>query len=221
MIDFIFLCSVFIRNLTIFIHINFELLVCLKVFAFLFFKCSVNSPYPCSPTANSEIHDLKFDSSDNIYFIGSEGVTNQNFVVGKINSNFTSSWQIVYAGNKMYSFEMKDSSIYFMVINSNAQFLVKASSTDGSITKSIYNSYTTSTWSSSGWKIVKIGSDSSSDTLYASGNGYILQSNTSLSYLSKYTISGINSVDQLIKAKDSYYYISSWVSSSYASLMFE
>ena len=101
--------------------------------------------YLYSPTANSEIHDLKFDSSDNIYFIGSQGSFNQNIVVGKINSDFTSSWQIVYAGNKMYSFEMKDSSIYFMVINSNAQFLVKVSSTDGSITKSIYNSYTTFT----------------------------------------------------------------------------
>ena len=74
-----------------------------------------------------------------------------------------------------------------MVINSNAQFLVKASSTDGSITKSIYNSYTTSTWSSSEWKIVKIGSDSSSDTLYASGNGYMdhyFQLNILLLYIS-------------------------------------
>ena len=127
--------------------------------------------YLYSPTANSEIHNLKFDSSDNFYFIGSQGASNQNVVVGKINSDFTSSWQIAYAGNKMYSFEMKDSSIYFMIINSNAQFLVKASSTNGSITKSIYNSYTTSTWSSYGWKIIV---DSiNSNSLYVSGNGYM------------------------------------------------
>ena len=131
----------------------------------------MSSPYLYSPTTNSEIHDLKFDSSDNIYFIGSQGSSNQNFVVGKINSDFTSSWQIAYAGNKMYSIEMSSGSIYFMVINSNAQFLVKASSTNGSITTSIYNSYTAFTWSSYGWKIIKPSSDS--NTLYASGYGYM------------------------------------------------
>ena len=78
-----------------------------------------------SIATNVEIHDLKPDSSNNIYFIGSEGSSLENVIIGKMFKNLTASWQTIYPSNKMYSFEMYSSNIYFMLISSGVQYIVK------------------------------------------------------------------------------------------------
>ena len=176
-----------------------------------------NYTFCFSPSDSTEIYDLKFNYDGNIFFIGSEGAS--NVILGEIYQNLSLKWQKIYPGNKMYSFEMdsSQSSIYFMLVYSNVQYLAQLNSGDGSVTKSIKNNQDNQIWSGVGWKFV-ITNDNS---MFASGTGFILNTDTSLSFLKRYSISNINSVDQLIYFNDNSYYISSGMSSYYFLMMIE
>ena len=117
-----------------------------------------------------EIHDLKLDISENIYFIGSEGSSLQNVILGKINSDFTVNWKTVYPGNPMYSFEMNDYYIYFMLVSSGVQYIVKLDISSGGYANAIKNTDTTQLWTGSGCRVI-ISNDKS--TIYASGYQFI------------------------------------------------
>ena len=171
-----------------------------------------------SPATNVEIHDLKLDTSSNIYFIGSEGSSLENVILGKIYKNMTVNWQTIYPGNKMYSFGMDNSNIYFMLISSGVQYIVKLNRATGVNSNAISNNDAGQLWASNGCKVI-IANDNS--TLYASGYQYILKSDTNLSFLTKYPISNINSIDQIINVNSSYFYLSSSMSTYYAILMFK
>ena len=124
-----------------------------------------------SSSANVEIHDLKTDISSSIYFIGSEGTSHENVILGKINKNFVVIWQTIYPSNqKMYSFEMDSSNIYFMLISSGVQFIVKLGISNGISVNAISNSDTGQLCNGPGCRII-ISNDN--NTLYASGYGYI------------------------------------------------
>ena len=123
-----------------------------------------------SPSDNVEIHDLKFDYSDNIYFIGSEGSSLQNVILGKINSDLTINWKAVYPGNSMYSFEMDSSNIYFMLVSSGKQYIVKYSRSSGALDKAVSNSETSQLWTGNSCRVI-ISNDYS--TIYASGYQFI------------------------------------------------
>ena len=172
-----------------------------------------------SSSANVEIHDLILDYFNNIFFIGSEGSNLENVILGKINNDSTSNWKAIYPSDqKMYSFEIYNNSIYFMLISSRVQYIVKLSTNDGTCVKSISNNDTGQLWSSPGWKVI-LARDKS--TLYASGYQYILKSDTNLSFLIKYPISNMNSIDQIVNVNSSYLYLSSSMTTYYVSLMFE
>ena len=172
-----------------------------------------------SPTDKVEIHNIKLDYSVNIYFIGNEGSNLENVFLGKINNDSTSNWTAIYPSDRqMYSFEMDNNNIYFMLISSSVQFIVKLKRSNGVYVNAISNSETTSLWSSPSWRVI-LASDNS--TLYASGYQYILKSDTSLLSLTKYPISNMNSIDQIVNVNSSYFYLSSSMSTYYATSMFE
>ena len=124
-----------------------------------------------SPTDKVEIHNIKLDYSVNIYFIGNEGSNLENVFLGKINNDSTSNWTAIYPSDRqMYSFEMDNNNIYFMLISSSVQFIVKLKRSNGVYVNAISNSETTSLWSSPSWRVI-LASDNS--TLYASGYQYI------------------------------------------------
>ena len=116
-----------------------------------------------------EIHDLKLDSSNNIYFIGSEGSSLQNVILGKIYKNLTANWKTVYPGNQMYSFEMDSSYIYFMLVSSSVQYIVKLDISSGGYVNAISNTVTSQLWTGSGCRVI-INSDDNS--IYASGDHF-------------------------------------------------
>ena len=130
----------------------------------------------------------------------------------------TFNWKTIYPGNPIYSFEMDSSYIYFMLVSSGVQYIVKLDILSGGYVNAISNIAADQLWTDSGCRVI-ISNDNS--TIYASGDQFILKSDTNLSFLTKYPISGINSVDQIMNVKDHLFYISSGMSTYYASLMFE
>ena len=113
-----------------------------------------NYTFCFSPSDSTEIYDLKFNYDGNLFFIGSEGAS--NVILGEIYQNLSLKWQKIYPGNKMYSFEMdsSQSSIYFMLVHSNVQYLVQLNSDNGNVAKSISNSENSQIWIGIGWKFV-------------------------------------------------------------------
>ena len=159
------------------------------------------------------------DNNSNIYFIGSEGSSLENVILGKINKNLVPNWQIIYPSDqKMFSLEMDNGNIYFMLISLGVQHIVKLDTSSGGYVKAISNTDTSPRWTGPGCRII-ISNDNS--TLYASGYQCILKSDINLSFLTKYPISIINSVDQIMNVKGNLFYISSGMSTYYANLMFE
>ena len=93
-----------------------------------------------SPTDKVEIHNIKLDYSVNIYFIGNEGSNLENVILGRINSNSTSNWTAIYPSDRqMHSFEMDSSNIYFMLISSSVQYIMKLTKSNGVYVKAISN----------------------------------------------------------------------------------
>ena len=70
----------------------------------------------------------------------------------------------------MYSFGMDNKNIYFMLINSGVQYIVKLNRTSGVNSNVISNNDAGPLWASNGCKVI-IANDNS--TLYASGYQYI------------------------------------------------
>ena len=70
----------------------------------------------------------------------------------------------------MYSFGMDNSNIYFMLISSGVQYIVKLNRATGVNSNAISNNDAGQLWASNGCKVI-IANDNS--TLYASGYQYI------------------------------------------------
>ena len=114
----------------------------------------INSQVLYSGSTSSAIHDLIADNNYGVYYLGSEDNSGDNVVVGHIDKNYSPQWQVVYPGNKVYSFtsDSDKNNLFFTLVSSSVQYILKLNAANGAVSASISSSL--SAWNGAGWRVL-------------------------------------------------------------------